>query len=218
MRAAALALVLICGAAVVLWYGNMLNSWILGGLIGGLAALLLSIPISLALFSYLSRRHDEQRQAETQERISLSQVAYYKHAPVKVLESSPYALQQDEEDEWNEDDSHYHVSPARNLPVPSSTRVPVKRPNQQAPQVARQRMADYSLAREQQPGAAPANRSSQQNLRGSALRQGQGIYTGSYVLSIEIHTRTAANMLPSEQPARKLPGMWMRRVPTVLAR
>ena len=58
-KAVATALVLIAGAAVVLWYGNTLNSYVLGGLIGGLAALLISIPISLTLFSYLSRRHDE---------------------------------------------------------------------------------------------------------------------------------------------------------------
>jgi len=50
MKAVATALVLIVGAAVVLWYGNTLNSWVLGGLIGGLAALLISIPISLTLF------------------------------------------------------------------------------------------------------------------------------------------------------------------------
>src|SRR5579864_8555040 len=59
MRTAAVALVLIVGAAVVLWFGNMVNSWVLGGLIGGLAALLLSIPITLTLFSFLSRRHDQ---------------------------------------------------------------------------------------------------------------------------------------------------------------
>src|SRR5579863_10748452 len=59
MRAAAVAFVLIIGAAVVLWFGNMVNSWVLGGLIGGLAALLLSIPISLTLYSFLSRRHDQ---------------------------------------------------------------------------------------------------------------------------------------------------------------
>jgi hypothetical protein len=58
LKAVATALVLIAGAAVVLWYANTLNSWVLGGLIGGLAALLLSIPISLVLFSYLSHRHD----------------------------------------------------------------------------------------------------------------------------------------------------------------
>lgn len=60
MKAVAAALVLIAGAAIILWFGNTLNSWVLGGLIGGLAALLLSIPISLIIFSYLSRRHEEQ--------------------------------------------------------------------------------------------------------------------------------------------------------------
>src|ERR1700687_1873395 len=40
MRVAAVALVVIVGAAVVLWFGNTLNSLVLGGLIGGLAALL----------------------------------------------------------------------------------------------------------------------------------------------------------------------------------
>src|SRR5215472_2258635 len=57
-----LALVLIAGAAVILWFGSQLNSWVLGGLIGGLASLLLSIPISLALFSYFARQHDEHEQ------------------------------------------------------------------------------------------------------------------------------------------------------------
>lgn len=61
-KAVPLALVLIAGAAVILWFGNRLNSWILGGLIGGLASLLLSIPISLALFSYFARQQDKQEQ------------------------------------------------------------------------------------------------------------------------------------------------------------
>jgi hypothetical protein len=80
MKAVAAALVLIAGAAVVLWYGNTLNSWVLGGLIGGLAALLLSIPISLTLFSYFSRRHDERLRAEAEE-VSLAQVHYYDDYP-----------------------------------------------------------------------------------------------------------------------------------------
>lgn len=58
MRVAAVALVLIVGAVVVLVFANTLNSWVLGGLLGGLAALLLSIPISLALFTLLARRHN----------------------------------------------------------------------------------------------------------------------------------------------------------------
>jgi hypothetical protein len=77
MKAVAAALVLIAGAAVVLWFGDTLNSWVLGGLIGGLAALLLSIPISLTLFSYLSRRHDERVREEAQEEMYLAQVHDY---------------------------------------------------------------------------------------------------------------------------------------------
>src|SRR5262245_14114234 len=66
MKAVAVALVLIAGAAVVLWFGNTLNSWVLGGLIGGLAALLLSIPVSLTLFSYLSRRQEEKERVRAE--------------------------------------------------------------------------------------------------------------------------------------------------------
>ncbi|MBO0790954.1 MAG: hypothetical protein J2P36_08405 [Ktedonobacteraceae bacterium] len=75
MKAVATALVLIVGAAVVLWYGNTLNSWVLGGLIGGLAALLLSIPISLMLFAYLARRHNERQPVE--EEVSLARAYDY---------------------------------------------------------------------------------------------------------------------------------------------
>ncbi len=64
MRVAVVALVLIVGAAVVLAFANTLNSWVLGGLLGGLAAILLSIPISLTLFTLLARRHDARRQAD----------------------------------------------------------------------------------------------------------------------------------------------------------
>ena len=38
MRVAAVAFVLIVGAAVVLAFANTLNSWVLGGLLGGLIA------------------------------------------------------------------------------------------------------------------------------------------------------------------------------------
>lgn len=59
MKVAALAIVLIVASAVVLIFANTLNSWVVGGLIGGLAALLISIPISLIIFSSMARRHDE---------------------------------------------------------------------------------------------------------------------------------------------------------------
>lgn len=58
MRVAAVALVLIVGAAMVLAFANTLNSWVLGGLLGGLASMLLSIPIALALFILLTRRQE----------------------------------------------------------------------------------------------------------------------------------------------------------------
>src|SRR5437588_8731709 len=79
MKAVATALVLIAGAAIVLWYGNTLNSWVLGGLIGGFGALLLSIPISLVLFSYFSRHCDEHLEEEVleYEKISLAQHGSY---------------------------------------------------------------------------------------------------------------------------------------------
>jgi hypothetical protein len=66
MRVAAMAFVLVVGAAVVLVFANTLNSWVLGGLLGGLAAILLSIPISLVLFTFLARRHDARQKAAAQ--------------------------------------------------------------------------------------------------------------------------------------------------------
>lgn len=169
MKAVATALVLIAGAAVVLWYGNTLNSWVLGGLIGGLAALLLSIPISLTIFSYLSRRHDDRvqaEQAEIQEEMSLAQVHEYSHLPVGVAEEAyaveGYMLAEDHEwDELEEENAQYYAN-VRELPVQSSqyqqqqtamyreqstSRLPVPRQGTYLPQVVRQ-----------QPKALPAPR------------------------------------------------------------
>jgi hypothetical protein len=64
IKAVTAALVLIVGAAVILWYGNTLNSWVVGGLVGGFSALLLSIPISLVLFSYFSHHYRPSQQDE----------------------------------------------------------------------------------------------------------------------------------------------------------
>lgn len=103
MKAVVAALVLIAGAAVVLWYGNTLNSWVLGGLIGGLAALLISIPISLVFFSYLSRQHEEIREEERDE-VTWSRVDEYRDLPPATarreyaVEGSLHAI--DEDDQW----------------------------------------------------------------------------------------------------------------------
>src|SRR6266853_2838047 len=101
MKAAALAFVLLIGAAIVLAFANTLNSWVLGGLIGGLAALLLSIPISLTLFSYLSRRHEERLKAEAQEDMEQAHLEAYEdyvEPPVEVYDGDGYRLPSGEEE------------------------------------------------------------------------------------------------------------------------
>jgi hypothetical protein len=107
MRAAAVAFVLIIAAAVVLWFGNTLNSWVLGGLIGGLAAILLSIPIALVLFSYLSNRQNEQFKTQEQEEAARAESYEYAEEYVgeeEVYDADAYVLSSEqaeyEEIEW----------------------------------------------------------------------------------------------------------------------
>src|SRR5579884_3955072 len=105
MRAAAVAFVLIVGAAVVLWFGNTLNSWVLGGLIGGLAALLLSIPISLALFTFFSRRHEERIRAEMQEEAALAAYQYPPlPEPTQIYEAENYLASTIEEEMYEDEE------------------------------------------------------------------------------------------------------------------
>jgi hypothetical protein len=121
MKAVAAALLLIVGAAVVLWFGNTLNSWVLGGLIGGLAALLLSIPISLVLFSYLSRRHDEQVRVQAEEEVAFALAQNFQAAPrfrrAYEIEGSIRAA--------DEEAYPRQIEAPRDLPVPTASRLPV---------------------------------------------------------------------------------------------
>jgi hypothetical protein len=142
IKAVAAALVLIAGAAVVLWFGNTLNSWVLGGLIGGLAALLLSIPISLTLFSYLSHHHDEQLRAEAElAEAELSQMYEYEYQQIPARSvRGTYSVEEyvdpDAGEFWDEDDEYYQQprQPMRRLPPPTQQRLPEPRPtpNRQA--------------------------------------------------------------------------------------
>ena len=134
MRAVATALVLIAGAAVILWYGSTLNnSWVLGGLIGGLAALLLSIPISLTLFSHFSRRHDEHLRAEEQEEeIHFARERDEYDYPMissrraYEVEGEGYSIQEVDEDDYDEEDDEEYWREEemrrrpRRLPAPES--------------------------------------------------------------------------------------------------
>lgn len=97
MRVAAVALVLIVGAAVVLAFANTLNSWVLGGLLGGLAAILLSIPISLALFTLLARRHDARQSAEDESFVSEEEYLDEIDDQPVIYDADGYALPLDEE-------------------------------------------------------------------------------------------------------------------------
>src|SRR5579885_2868943 len=101
MRVAAVALVLIVGAAVVLAFANTLNSWVLGGLLGGLAAILLCIPISLAIFTLLTRRHEARQRAEAQALALEEEEEAFAHEVYEdnlmVYEAEGYALPLDED-------------------------------------------------------------------------------------------------------------------------
>jgi hypothetical protein len=96
MRTAAAAIVFILGAAVILVLANSLNSWVLGGLIGGLAALLISIPISVMLFTILSRRHDLKLQALHEELGEMGYVDLDEHGFEEVYETEAYVLSDEE--------------------------------------------------------------------------------------------------------------------------
>ena len=96
MRAAALAIVCIFGAAVILVFANSLNSWVLGGLIGGMAALLISIPISVMLFTTLSRHHDLKLQALHQELGELGYVDLDENRYEEVYDADSYVLSEEE--------------------------------------------------------------------------------------------------------------------------
>ena len=97
MRAAAAALVLIIGAVVILVFANTLNSWVLGGLIGGLAALLISIPVSLLLFTILARRHDQELQTLQQELEEMAYADLDQNEYAEVYETDVYVLPEEEE-------------------------------------------------------------------------------------------------------------------------
>lgn len=57
MKIAVVVLILMLGAIALLWINDNVNPW----LVGGGAILLLCVPISLALFAFLSHRQQEQK-------------------------------------------------------------------------------------------------------------------------------------------------------------
>jgi hypothetical protein len=152
MKVAALALVLIVASAVVLIFANTLNSWVVGGLIGGLAALLISIPISLIIFSTLARRQDEHLYAQMllqhEEDLAYAEEEYQQ----EYEEGDAY----DEEDEYGrvyEADAYYVAEEEEEFELPRGRRQPELRSlpaagqsyaSSSARSTAKQRAADTS--------------------------------------------------------------------------
>ncbi len=234
-KAVAAAMVLIAGAAVVLWFGNTLNSWVLGGLIGGLAALLLSVPISLTLFSYLSRRHDEQLRAEAElAETEFSEVyGAYAETPARTLrgtyDAEGYALQEGTEEFWDEEEEYYH--PQRALPRPTARNLPVPVPQrliEQSPVINR-------LPANQQGTRAPLPRPATRNVPAARGKDGTGRRTtrnmnnypgfpGYEPGSMMRHHKSAALRAARLEKARQydddvevLPSPISRRVPSLRA-
>lgn len=114
MRAAAAAIVFILGAAVILVFANSLNSWVLGGFIGGFAALLISIPISVMLFTMLSRHHDLKLQALHQELGEMGYVVPDEHGYEEVYDTNAYVLP---DEEYYHQNVHRRPIDARALPA-----------------------------------------------------------------------------------------------------
>ncbi len=123
MRAAAVAIVLIFGAAVILVFANTLNSLVLGGLIGGMAALLISIPISLFLFTILSRHHDQKLQAFQQELEEMGYADPDENGYAEVYETDFYVLR-DNEKYYNEPVNH-RMPDVRALPAAGQSQASV---------------------------------------------------------------------------------------------
>ena len=125
MRAAAAVLVLIIGAVVILIFANTLNSWVLGGLIGGLAALLISIPVSLLLFTILARRHDQELQTLQQELEEMAYADLDQNEYAEVYEADAYFLP--DEEEFSNEPGRRRSPDMRALPAPGQSQASSQR-------------------------------------------------------------------------------------------
>lgn len=177
MKAVATAMVLIAAAAVVLWSGATLNSWVLGGLIGGLAALLISVPVSLALFSHLSKRHNSVfDETASRKKVALSQAGAYPEAyfdemdgDEREVEGSLYTLEQDYASEEDFYTQHPDYDDDRS---PSTYRRTSRRVNNQPvkrlPAPGRRGTSSFQTAKKlSEPSTAHGSKSAQGDRRSS---------------------------------------------------
>jgi hypothetical protein len=203
MRAAAVALVLIVGAAVVLWFGNMVNSWVLGGLMGGLAAILLSIPISLTLFSFFARHHDQQYGAVEPEMEVMSLAQFYEYEDMEEEENQPMFVEVMEEDGYElspqreryEDRNSRREPVSQKLPTPNYLRLPAAGQSHASAQAdsALYRRASMQLPISRQQAKVPPER--------RTYNSGKSVYQGKATRSL--HQSEALRVARQEAAQRQ---------------
>jgi len=181
MKAAMLAIVLLVASVIILIFANTLNSWVLGGLIGGLAALLISIPISLLIFTSLAHRHDERLFAQMAEQEAAANTMLEYDEDAEVYETEAYAVPGEDEvyyqEQYYEDDyrQQYRYENARlnrqqemrSLPAP---RQPRQAPNAPAPQYSQARQPNQRTGHQRQPRSPQTTRSLRSLQQSAALR------------------------------------------------
>ena len=155
MRVAAASIVFLLGAAVILVFANSLNSWVLGGMIGGLAALLISIPISVLLFTIISRRHDLKLQAIHQELGEMGYVEPDGHGFEEVYETEAYVLS---DEEYYNQTVNRNMADMRALPAAGQS------------YASAQREMNERMVRSPQSGRRPPQASPQGRVKGTPTR------------------------------------------------
>ncbi len=175
MKVAMLALVLLVASVIVLIFANTLNSWVLGGLIGGLAALLISIPISLVIFTSLARRHDQRLFAQMAEQEVAANYEVEEDEYSQVYETEAYVVPQEpemyypedeyyDEDEYRYEDAHANrAQDLRSLPAPGQAR-------QSAYVFQQPRQANRNTGHQRQPRSTQTTRSLRSQQQSAALR------------------------------------------------
>lgn len=175
MKVAMLAIVLLVASVIVLIFANTLNSWVLGGLIGGLAALLISIPVSLVIFTALARRHDERLFAQMAEQEDAANYEVEGDQYDEVYEAEAYVVPQQEEmyyleDEYYDEDQYYYEDERQNR-VQDMRRLPAPGPARQSAYVSPHlKQENRGTGHQRQPRTPQTTRSLRSQQHSAALR------------------------------------------------
>jgi hypothetical protein len=231
MRIAILALVVLAASVVVLIFANTLNSWVLGGLIGGLAALLISIPISLLIFTTLARRHDESILAQMAEQEDAANYALDGEEYAEVYDAEAYILSEEDEvyyqDEADYQDYYQRYDNPRVNRVPEMRRLPAPgqsyrrqthelarydleepdrtvRPTAQSPRFSQSRQNNTRTGHQRQPRAPQTTRSLRSMQHAAALRSAMREAEQEQIDNYGISTASRRHTTPRRLPSQEL--------------